>query len=45
MGKIDSARLLGAQAVALNAGDLIRSEALAIKAGTTVKELIDRLFA
>jgi len=45
MGKINSAPLLGAQAVALNAGDLIWCEALAIKAGTTVKELIDRLFA
>lgn len=37
-------RLLGAQVVAPEAGELIQSAALAIRAGMTVQELADQLF-
>lgn len=39
-----SGRLLGVQAVAEQAGELIQSAALAIRAGMTVDELADQLF-
>ena len=39
-----SRRLIGVQAVAAEAGELIQSAALAIRAGMTVEELADQLF-
>ena len=39
-----SRRLIGAQAVAAEAGELIQSAALAIRARMTVQELADQLF-
>ncbi|HVL75893.1 MAG TPA: mercury(II) reductase [Noviherbaspirillum sp.] len=39
-----SGRLLGVQAVASEAGELIQAAALAIKAGMTVRDLADQLF-
>ena len=40
----DSGRLLGVQMLAQNAGDVIQSAALAIRAGMTVQELASELF-
>ncbi|PIQ53112.1 MAG: mercury(II) reductase [Comamonadaceae bacterium CG12_big_fil_rev_8_21_14_0_65_59_15] len=42
--ELGTGRLLGAQAVAPEAGELIQSAALAIKAGMTVQDLADQLF-
>ncbi|MDE3110977.1 MAG: FAD-dependent oxidoreductase, partial [Acidobacteriota bacterium] len=39
-----SGRLIGVQAVALEAGELIQTAAIAIRAGMTVQELSDQLF-
>ncbi|WP_175817706.1 mercury(II) reductase [Burkholderia diffusa] len=40
----DTGRLLGVQAVAPEAGELIQTAALAVRAGMTVQELADQLF-
>lgn len=39
-----SGRLIGVQAVAPQAGEIIQAAALAIRAGMTVQELADQLF-
>lgn len=44
VAEVGTGRLLGAQAVAPEAGELIQSAALAIKAGMTVQDLADQLF-
>ena len=44
VAEADSGRLLGVQAVAAQASELIQSAALAIRAGMTVQELADQLF-
>jgi mercuric reductase len=44
VSEVGTGRLLGAQVVAPEAGELIQSAALAIKAGMTVQDLADQLF-
>jgi len=44
VAELGTGRLLGAQAVANEAGELIQSAALAIRVGMTVQELADQLF-
>lgn len=44
VAEVGTGRLIGAQAVAPEAGELIQSAALAIKAGMTVQDLADQLF-
>lgn len=44
VAEVGTGRLLGAQAVAPEAGELIQSAALAIRAGMTVQDLADQLF-
>lgn len=44
VAEVGTGRLLGAQAVAPEAGEMIQSAALAIKAGMTVQDLADQLF-
>ncbi len=44
VAEADSGRLLGVQAVAAQAGELIQSAALALHASMTVQELADQLF-
>lgn len=44
VAEMDSGRLLGVQAVAAEAGEIIQSAALALRAGMTVQDLADQLF-
>jgi mercuric reductase len=44
VAEVGSGRLLGAQVVAAQAGEIIQSAALAIKAKMTVQDLADQLF-
>ncbi len=44
VAEVDSGRLIGVQAVAVNAGELIQTAALAVYHRMTVDELADRLF-
>jgi len=44
VAEADTGRLLGVQAVAAEAGELIQSAALAIRSGMTVQDLSDQLF-
>ncbi|WP_026289558.1 mercury(II) reductase [Thioalkalivibrio sulfidiphilus] len=44
VAEADSGRLLGAQVVAPEAGEIIQSAAIALRAGMTVTELADQLF-
>ena len=44
LAEADSGKLLGVQAVAPEAGELIQTAAIAIRAGMTVHELADQLF-
>jgi len=44
VAEVGTGRLLGAQVVAPEAGEMIQSAALAIKAGMTVQDLADQLF-
>ena len=44
VAEVGSGRLLGVQAVAAEAGELIQCAALAIRAGMTAQELADQIF-